>query len=130
MAQKPFRICKKPGCTALVKSGYCEKHSFILNENKRESFDNLDSKKSDRAIQFYRSAAWTQKSKEHRASEPLCRKCKEIGIVTVGELVHHEPDLEYLFDNNLDPLDDQYLETICIPHHQKILKSKNNSHTQ
>lgn len=127
-----LKICKKSGCNALVKSGYCEKHSFAAIKAKekllRESWAELDKKKTPEQKAFYQSARWTQASKLHRTKEPLCRRCKENGRIVAAELVHHNPDLNMLFEMNLDPCDDQYLESLCFNCHQKelIAKRKNN----
>ena len=68
--------------------------------------------------------AWTLASKRHRAKEPLCRQCKREGIISKGELVHHNPPLDELKARGLNPLDDKYLETLCFNCHQKELRRK------
>lgn len=119
MPQRAKSMCKKPGCPALLdKPGYCEAHINLA------SLRSLDKKKTPEQKSFYSSYAWTLASKQHRAREPLCRQCKSEGIVSKGELVHHNPPLDELKARGLNPLDDKYLETLCFNCHQKELRAK------
>jgi hypothetical protein len=124
MMQRALRICRKAGCPTLVQSGYCPKHARIPQENIRESFEKLDSRKTPEQRAFYSSARWTEMSLRHRVHEPLCRACKARGIITPGTLTHHNPDRETLIARGLDPFDDQYLETLCDRCHMDELRKK------
>jgi 5-methylcytosine-specific restriction protein A len=121
---RALRICRKPGCTTLVREGYCEKHRHIPQEQKRQAWDELNKNKPEWKRRFYASAEWTRCSIIHRAREPLCRRCKGDGMITVAEMVHHNPDLDTLMEQGLNPLDDKYLESICFNHHQEELRKK------
>lgn len=126
MPSRPLRQCKHAGCPTLVQSGYCPKHTIDFTQQQRDRFKDIDSRKTPESRKFYSSAAWTQASKLHRSKEPLCRRCKAEGKIRAGYLVHHEPSLEQLQAQGLNPLDDQYLETLCIQHHQQELSKKVN----
>jgi 5-methylcytosine-specific restriction endonuclease McrA len=93
-------------------------------ERQRESFDVLDKRKTPEQKKFYSGARWTQVSRTHRAIEPLCRRCRAVGQVVAAELVHHNPPLQYLIDNGLNPYNDKYLESLCFACHQKELRGK------
>ena len=121
---RSLRICRKPGCTILVKDGYCNKHRYVLQENQRNSWSELDKRKTDEAKKFYSSSRWTQCSIIHRVREPLCRRCKKKGIIKVAEMVHHNPSREILVARELNPFDDQWLESLCFDCHQEELRKK------
>jgi 5-methylcytosine-specific restriction protein A len=117
MAMRP---CKQPGCPNLVKAGYCDKHKHY----EVSGFKQLDNNKTLETRAFYSSTRWTRTSLEHRRIEPLCRACKGKGIITAGEMVHHDPPLEYLLTNGLNPYDHRYLATLCNDCHLIELRNK------
>jgi 5-methylcytosine-specific restriction enzyme A len=119
-----MRICRRPGCTALVKRGYCAEHQ----PDKRIPWKKLDDRKPQWKKDFYSSAKWTQCSILHRTREPLCRQCKTEGTITVAEITHHNPELEELIRLGKDPYADKYLESICHEHHQNELRKKRYAH--
>lgn len=130
MPQRPKRPCKRPGCPALVDpstGSYCAQHAHYKQQDTRSRFDMLDRKKTAETKSFYSSAEWTLTSKYHRQKEPLCRRCKENGKIVVGELVHHNPPLEQLIKNGMNPFDHAVLETLCTSCHQKELRNKTTS---
>lgn len=111
-------ICRYINCNKLInKPGYCDEHKKDNN-----NFSKL--KKDERSTIFYRSNKWREASIRHRVIEPLCRECKEKGIIKSGEMVHHDPDLIYLLDNNLNPCNDKYLITLCNNCHLGHLRNK------
>lgn len=114
------RICKRTGCKEFaVKNGYCKVHSG------GDRFSLLNAVKTTEQGKFYSGSKWTKKSISYRASHPFCERCrKKEHKLVLGKLVHHEPDLNYLLKNNLNPYDDKYLETLCIPCHQRELNKK------
>lgn len=122
MPSRAKRLCRHVGCPELVERGYCEKHSKPMEA--REPFKRLDEKKTDEQRAFYRSRRWTETSKSHRQSEPLCRSCKTSGRVKEGEMVHHSPELQVLIQNGLDPFNDKYLVTLCNSCHLEELRKK------
>ena len=122
----PFRPCKNQGCPNLVPAhigtGYCPEHARTPEEKTRESWASLDAKKTTREKSFYSSAAWTKVSYLHRIKEPLCRQCMAAGIVRAGDLTHHDPPLRELLAAGKNPLNDQYLVTVCNEHHMEELR--------
>lgn len=78
-----MRPCATPGCTALVKSGRCEKCEKVRGNASQAGNDRDSSCRRgyDRKWQAFRS--WFL----HR--HPLCADCKEIGNITPAEEVHH-----------------------------------------
>jgi hypothetical protein len=125
--QRAKKICRKIGCNVLTDEAYCEKHNRIPEEQKHESWRRLDDKKTNDAKKFYQSLRWTQASILHREREPLCRRCREKGMITVATITHHNPDREILIERGIDPCDDRFLESICSNHHQEELRKKRNA---
>ena len=112
-------ICTYPSCSTLVTSGHrCSLHPY---DSMRQQ---LDKKKTSESRKFYSSHKWTMTSRKHREIEPLCRRCKEGGLVVQGELVHHNPERQELVFMGLDPFDHEYLETLCFRCHQHELRAK------
>ena len=118
MPQRAKSMCKSPVVLLCwtsrdtVKRISISLRSVALDKRKRQS---------RRVLQFLRLDL---ASKRHRAKEPLCRQCKREGIISKGELVHHNPPLDELKARGLNPLDDKYLETLCFNCHQKELRRK------
>ena len=111
-------ICRRAGCNVLLDApGYCEQH-------KVDPFKQLQAKKTDSQKQFYSSYKWTMKSRDHRSKFPLCEQCKKRGLTVPGQMVHHNSDLTELWAQNLDPLSDKYLETLCNLCHLDELRKK------
>jgi hypothetical protein len=125
MAQLPLTPCKKYGCPALVRGyGYCGEHTHIGQEIARKPFEQLETRKTPEQRAFYSSAAWTRASLQHRAKEPLCRRCHDNGIIKAVEMVHHNPPLEVLLAEGKSPLNDEYLESLCNNCHLGELRNK------
>jgi len=124
MVHAALRLCKKMGCSNLVVKGYCNKHALYAEQESKERFTTLNIKKTPEQRAFYSSVEWTATSKAHRTREPLCRRCKAQGIIRAATLTHHNPSLQYLLDNNMNPFDHEYLESLCLSCHQKELYNK------
>ena len=119
IARRAKIMCRHPGCSTLLSQpGYCAKHA------KQHEFKKLDKRKDPERVAFYRTYKWRRTSEQHRIAEPLCRQCKENGIIEQAYGVHHNPDLSELLAKGLDPLDEKYLESICFNCHQKELRRK------
>lgn len=116
-------ICRKTGCNVLIDSpGYCNVHQYLFKQHTRESFDNLKRRNTG----FYNTQRWHEVSARHRHTEPLCRECKEIGKTTPAVLVHHNPELNELFEQGLNPYDEQYLVSLCTACHNRHLREMQN----
>jgi len=123
MPNRPLIKCRKVGCnTLLSKSGYCSKHE-------RTPWKLLDNKKTAESCDFYHSTQWGKVSKRHREEEPLCRLCKEQGLIVPAALVHHEPEREVLIARGDSPYDDKYLVSLCLACHNRIHFNRNRPHT-
>ena len=116
-------VCTYAGCGNVINSGEyrCYLHPY---ESMRKT---LDKKKTPESRKFYSGSKWTKTSLAHRKREPLCRKCKEKGLVVEGVLVDHNPDRLVLIKKGLDPYDHKYLQTLCYNCHQSKLRYKKES---
>jgi len=120
MSRRAKSICRKVGCSKLIDApGYCDQH---LKSN--NSFQYQNNNKTIESKKFYSSSAWTGKSKQHRADEPLCQECLKNNTITAAQMVHHNPDLTVLLKKGLNPLDDKYLESLCNNCHLGHLREK------
>jgi hypothetical protein len=122
MPKAANKICRKPGCNTLIdKSGYCDMH-----KKKNVSFRKLDRKKTPEQKKFYSSGAWTKASIRQRTEHPLCERCLERGITQQAEMVHHDPELQELIRRGLNPLNPEYLHSLCNSCHLEDLRAKKN----
>lgn len=102
MASKPLRPCLHPGCTALVRSGYCERHRPPRVERRSED--------SRRWRRWYSLPVWTDDLRpEQLAREPFCRECAAHGLrvyaTDVDHVVPHDGDWSKFIDpENLQSL--------------------------
>ena len=102
MASKPLRPCLHPGCTALVRSGYCERHQPPRVERRSED--------SRRWRRWYSLPVWTADLRpEQLAREPFCRECAAHGLrvyaTDVDHVVPHDGDWSKFIDpENLQSL--------------------------
>lgn len=66
---------------------------------------------------LYNKRRWRRLRVWHRQREPLCRKCKEHGIITpvaiVDHIIPHRGDLHLFFD-------ERNLQSLCVDCHDKI----------
>ena len=102
MASKPLRPCLHPRCTALVRSGYCERHRPPRVERRSED--------SRRWRRWYSLPVWTDDLRpEQLAREPFCRECAAHGLrvyaTDVDHVVPHDGDWSKFIDpENLQSL--------------------------
>ena len=102
MASKPLRPCLHPSCTALVRSGYCERHRPPRVERRSED--------SRRWRRWYSLPVWTDDLRpEQLAREPFCRECAAHGLrvyaTDVDHVVPHDGDWSTFIDpENLQSL--------------------------
>ena len=62
---------------------------------------------------FYNQTKWRKLAKARKEKYPLCRACKEKGIISPNEVTDHIRGLGYLLDNNLDPFKATELDDLC-----------------
>ena len=85
MAMKPARPCRHPGCRALTRSGYCDKH-----QPKRTS-DRSEAAKSWH--RFYSTAVWREDLRPAQLLQsPFCEECAARGLRVLATDVDHRVD--------------------------------------
>jgi len=79
MANKPLRPCRKPGCAALTRDGWCPKHKPPKARGVSETWHWM-----------YSTKTWTQDLRPAQLlREPFCRECARQGIRTRATVVDH-----------------------------------------
>jgi 5-methylcytosine-specific restriction protein A len=105
VANAPLRRCSWPGCTSLIRSSRCPKHSSNSGTPKNRPGD-----------PFYTSRRWRKLRAAFLQAFPLCADCERDGRVGAANEVHHKqprleyPELAYEWSN---------LESLCKSHHSK-----------
>ena len=80
MAMKPLRPCRRPGCSALTREGYCPTHK-PKPAARRESAE---------YHAWYSLSVWTDDLRPTQLlREPWCRECAKRGIRTRATVVDH-----------------------------------------
>ena len=101
------RICLTPGCGKITTQAYCDTHSDQLSGYKNKKAD----PKYDK---FYHSPQWIKLRNAYRRANPLCKKCKDEGKVTLMKVVDH---IETVKENWIRRLDWMNLQSLCERHH-------------
>lgn len=123
MAKRAYSICNHIGCNELIESpGYCIKHIQYHIKQNRMRFDKLIKNPVRERIE--QTERWHKVSRLHRSKEPLCRRCKENNTIKGATLVHHEPDIHILLEQNKNPFDDRYLVSLCTDCHLAELRKR------
>jgi len=81
MAEKPLRPCKRTGCLALTRTGYCDKHMPDWRDKERTT--------SQAWHWLYNTKAWRNLREPQLLQEPFCRECARHGIRVRAEDVDH-----------------------------------------
>ena len=70
---------------------------------------------------FYNATKWRRKSKSYRSRNPLCEcdDCKKENLSKIAEVVDHIRGLDFLLENNLNPYDDDELQSMSKECHNK-----------
>lgn len=97
MPQKPLKPCGHPGCTELVRNGYCDQH-------RREKEQRRGS-----AHERGYTSRWQRARLSYLRQHPLCVMCQAEGRVTaatvVDHIIPHKGDQVLFWDvNNHQPL--------------------------
>lgn len=90
MPSKSKKLCAHTGCKNLTTERYCEEHSHISNERRRQS-DKLrkpNEKRPHAAARGY-NYRWQKYRLTFLAKNPLCVRCLETGVITPGTVVDH-----------------------------------------
>ena len=113
MAMKPLRPCRHPGCSALVRDGYCDAH--------RPKRTNDRSQEAQSWRWMYRTGKWLDELRpEQLLREPFCRECARqyppsdprhrTPATVVDHIIPHRGE----WDVFIDPDD---LQSLCKRHH-------------
>lgn len=107
MASKPLRPCRKPGCPALTREGYCPAHK-PKQAARRESAQWHG---------WYLLPVWTDDLRPTQLlQEPFCRACARKGIRTRATDVDHVQDHK---GNWARFIDRSNLESLCHSCHSR-----------
>lgn len=113
MANKPLRPCRKPGCLALTREGYCPEHK-PKQARRRESAAWHD---------WYFLPIWTDELRpEQLLREPFCRECARRGVRTRATDVDHVVDHKGSWDRFIDRANLQSLCHSC--HSRKTMRDR------
>lgn len=101
MALKPLRPCRKPGCAALTREGWCAKHrpKYTPRSSTAQAWH-----------RWYSLDIWTQELRPERLlQEPFCRECamrgERVRATDVDHVVDHKGQWEWFVDrSNLQSL--------------------------
>lgn len=84
MPQRSLRPCRKHGCSALSRTGYCAAHA---DEAKRYARISDQHRGSARARGY--TTAWEKARKAYLAMHPLCVQCHAEHVVRAATVVDH-----------------------------------------
>ena len=80
MAQKPLRPCRKPGCSALTREGYCSVHKPRKAQRKE----------SAQWHSWYSLPIWTADLRPAQLlQQPFCCECSKLGRRVKATVVDH-----------------------------------------
>ena len=104
MALKPLRPCRHPGCAALTREGYCDKHKPKPAARKA----------SAEYHGWYNLRAWTDDLRPAQLlREPWCRACARRGVRTRATVVDHITPHRGDWQRFIDPANHQSLCKHC-----------------
>ena len=106
MASKALRPCRHPGCPALTRDGWCDKHRPKHCRRSSAAYHS-----------WYLLPIWRDKLRiEQLLREPFCRECAKRGIRTRATDVDHIVDHKGNWDMFCDP---NNLESLCHSCHSR-----------
>lgn len=122
MPNKPLKMCNRPGCNALTRSRYCDKHTAVSQEEaaaRNRHYDEHVRQQRDRKYtEFYHSKAWNIiRAMALTRDNGLCVHCHMLNKITLADTVHHKIAIKQGWSKRLD-LDN--LISLCYPCHNKI----------
>ena len=112
MARKPPKPCRHPGCPALTRDGWCDRHKPTPKRRASAEYHGL-----------YSLPIWTKRLRPQQLlREPFCRECAKQGVRTRATVVDHirphRGDLALFCDV-------ANLQSLCEHHHsQKTLAER------
>lgn len=107
MALKPLRPCRKPGCTALTRDGWCPEHKP----------KKVARTESAEWRWMYQTKAWLEELRPGQLlREPFCRECAALGLrvraTVVDHVTPHRGDWTLFADK-------ANLQSLCERHHNR-----------
>ncbi len=82
MPKRPRSPCSWSGCPKLTNDRYCKKHKKLADKQYNRWYRDKNTYKRYGRV-------WRQIRKQHIDSHPLCEACKQKGILTPADEVHH-----------------------------------------
>lgn len=138
MALKPLRPCRRPGCGALTREGYCPLHKPKPAPRSREAAlgPSLGLRPNDRSgsaraawRRWYSLKIWTDDLRPGQLlREPFCRECARYGIRTPATDVDHIQDHKGDWELFTDPGNLQSLCHSC--HSRKTAETMTQTHSK
>lgn len=116
---KPLRPCNKIGCRNITSQTYCEEHSYIPEERKKERDKHYNRYKRDQETQkFYDGRAWRRTREQIMMRDNgMCQHCLKENKIIHADVVHH---IKYFKDYPELALDIKNLISLCHACHNKI----------
>jgi 5-methylcytosine-specific restriction protein A len=107
----PKHPCSYPGCAALLESGEsrCDMHRT------QEQREYNRGRKDNPFYKLYSSKAWRKVRKVKLSMDPLCERCRLMGLLKPATEVHHRIAVR----DGGDPFDVAGLESLCKPCHSR-----------
>lgn len=107
MAMKPLRPCRHPGCSALTREGYCDRHKPKPAARRASAEYHA----------WYSLPVWTDDLRPAQLLlEPWCRECAKRGIRTRATVVDH---VEPHCGDWARFIDRSNLQSLCKHHHDQ-----------
>ena len=91
VAIKPLKPCNKIGCNILTRERYCDKHTVLSCEGRKETDRYYNKYKRNKVINsFYQSREWRMlRAEVMRRDKGLCVNCLKQGKYSQAKSVHH-----------------------------------------
>jgi len=119
ITSKPLKPCAHPMCPNLTIGTRCEKHSVdgkIDQASDQRYYDKY--LRDKRSFKFYHSKEWRQtRAYVFGLSHGLCDQCRQWGVITPGNVIHHKVPLKRDYELRLDL---KNLICLCNSCHNKI----------
>lgn len=115
MGNRAYKPCKRTGCTALTRSGWCDKHKPDWRTKERKESNNWH--------WLYRTKWWKSTREKMLLINPWCVECAKhelrVRATDVDHVVPHRGNRGRFFDEN-------NLETLCHRcHSRKTMREQN-----
>ncbi len=92
MMQKPLRPCNKPGCNALTRDTYCDRHKQEPDKQRKSA--------QERGYTYQ----WHKESRDYLREHPWCVECQKRGIgepaTEVDHIIPHRGDQGLFWDKD------------------------------